>query len=118
MVVDDDDQQILVTSTDRVSSSSPPQKKHKNDPFADIRQQAPANSSTSLKTTLELIKTELDGQLRSYNNMTLNDNFEYDNNPLLFWKQQHNHLPLLAKIARSIFVIQVRCSFSINIFQI
>ncbi|CAF3749487.1 unnamed protein product, partial [Adineta steineri] len=115
----DDNQQILATSTDPVSLSSPPQKKLKNDPFADIRQQAPANSSsTSLKTTLELLNIELDGQLRLYNNMTLNDNFEYDNNPLLFWKQQHNHLPLLAKIARSVFVIQASSSESERHFSL
>ncbi|CAF0975248.1 unnamed protein product [Rotaria sordida] len=44
-----DDRQILITSTDSISSSSPPQKKPKNDPFADIRQQVPANPSLSCR---------------------------------------------------------------------
>jgi hypothetical protein len=67
LITSDNDQQILATSTDPISSSSPPQKKYKNDALADIRQQVPANpSSTSSKTTLELLNIELDQQLRLY----------------------------------------------------
>ncbi|CAF4315867.1 unnamed protein product, partial [Rotaria sordida] len=49
LTTSDDDQQILITSTDSISSSSPPQRKPKNDPFADIRQQVPANPSLSCR---------------------------------------------------------------------
>ncbi|CAF4485935.1 unnamed protein product [Rotaria sp. Silwood2] len=119
LTTSDDDQQILIPPTDPISSSSPPKKKHKNDPFVDVRQHVAANPSpSSSKTTLESLNIELDRQLRLYNNMTLNNNSEYDNNPLLFWKQQQDHLSLLAKIARSIFAIQASSSESERHFSI
>ncbi len=107
LTTSDDVQQILVNPTSSITSSSPPQKKHKHDPFSDIRQRVTANQylSSSNKTLLSL-NSELDQQLHYYNNMTINNDLEYDNNPLSFWKQQHNNLPLLAKIARSVFAIQ------------
>ncbi|CAF0975268.1 unnamed protein product [Rotaria sordida] len=49
--------------------------------------------------------------------MTLDSNYEYNNNLLLFWKEQHNHLPLLARTARSIFAVQASSSESERYFS-
>ncbi|CAF2083912.1 unnamed protein product [Rotaria magnacalcarata] len=102
---DDSDRPILTIPLSAVSLASSPKKKHKTDPFADLRQQGATNLSSTRKT-LQGIKVELDRELYFYNNMIINSNLEYENNPLLFWKQQRNDLPLLAKLARSIYAIQ------------
>lgn len=105
MTNNDNNEEIVVTSVGYASSSSPPPKKCKNDPFADIRQHV-SDKPHLPTTTLQVLTRELDRQIQLYSNMDLNDFLEYDNNPLYFWKHEQYRLPLLAKIARSIFVIQ------------
>jgi hypothetical protein len=107
LINSDDDERSLITSTDPIKSPPPPRKKHKNDPFADIRQQAAANSSSSSSNkTTESLNNELDRQIDLYNNTQMSNYVEYENNPLSFWKREHKRLPLLARIARSVFAIQ------------
>ena len=101
-------------SSQHVSSTSPASKRLKNHSFADFRNKKGAlnsfNSDQSAATK------ELDRQIRVYENMDIDD--DYDNNPFTFWYQYEADLPLLSKIAKSVLVIPASSAESERHFSI
>ena len=101
-------------SSQHLSNTSPASKHLKNDPFADFRnkQGVPNSSNSDRSATIK----ELSRQIRVYENMHIDDN--YDNNPFAFWYKYKANLPLLAKIARSVLVIAASSAGSERHFSI
>ncbi|CAF1647204.1 unnamed protein product, partial [Didymodactylos carnosus] len=105
--MNDDDPEVLTSSSSFVVNS-PPCKRRKDYPFADIRQQQMITSPilSSSNGITRAMKTELDRQIQFYESMTMIPASEYDHNPLSFWKEQQDNLTMLARIAKSVLVIQ------------
>ncbi|CAF3156368.1 unnamed protein product [Rotaria socialis] len=84
------------------------------DPFATIRAVRGTVSSTTVSANS--FTDEIGRQLQIYER-TLYELPE-DSNPLIFWSDQQNVLPILSKIAKSVFVIQASSAESERHFSI
>ncbi|CAF1300848.1 unnamed protein product [Rotaria sordida] len=72
------------------------------DPFAAMRS---GRTTTSLiKVSANSFTDDVERQIQIYENTLYN--LSEDNNPLLFWREQQQTLPILSNIAKSVFVIQ------------
>ncbi len=80
----------------------PPSKKIKQDPFAKMRGGQTTTSSITVSTTS--FTDDVERQIQIYDNSSYT--LPEDNNPLTFWREYQYTLPILSKIAKSVFVIQ------------
>ena len=78
------------------------QQKIKEDPFAAMR--GARNSTSSITFSANSFTNDIEQDIQIYEN-TIYEVPE-DNNPLIFWRDQQQSLPILSKIAKSVFVIQ------------
>ncbi len=83
-------------------NSPPPSKKIKQDPFAKMRGGQTITSSITVSTTS--FTDDVERQIQIYDNSSYK--LPEDNNPLTFWCEYQYTLPILSKIAKSVFVIQ------------
>ena len=74
----------------------------KQDPFAAMR--GGQNTATSITMPINSFDDDVKRQIQIYENTSYT--LYEDNNPLLFWREQQHTLPILSKIAKSVFVIQ------------
>jgi len=89
----------------------------------------PANKKRRLNTSLSVLvdKNEVEenrnnvqsNNLHHYMSMSFSQNelFEFNNNPLEFWKLHEKHMPILSQIAKSIFAVQASIAPSERIFS-
>ncbi|CAF1252100.1 unnamed protein product, partial [Didymodactylos carnosus] len=77
-------------------------KTEKDDPFANMRTNRSGGSSTQPQVSFQ---DEIKKQIQLYENSATYSSSQ-DNNPLVFWREQQQILTILAKIAKSIYVIQ------------
>ena len=61
-------------------------------------------TTTSIIVSTNSFVDDVERQIQIYENTSYE--LPEDNNPLLFWRDQQRILPMLSKIAKSIFVIQ------------
>ena len=78
------------------------QKKIKEDPFAAMR--GARNSTASITFSANSFTNDIEQDIQIYEN-TIYEVPE-DNNPLIFWRDQQQSLPIFSKITKSVFVIQ------------
>ena len=93
---------IVLTNESLHKINSPPTKKIKEDPFAAMR--GARNSISSITFSANSFTNDIEQDIQIYEN-TIYEVPE-DNNPLIFWRDQQQSLPILSKIAKSVFVIQ------------
>ncbi|CAF1175737.1 unnamed protein product, partial [Didymodactylos carnosus] len=91
------------STTVATTTFTPPLEKiKKDDPFASMRTNRSGDSSTQPQVSFQ---DEIKKQIQLYENSATYSSSQ-DNNPLVFWREQQQILPILAKIAKSIYVIQ------------
>ncbi|CAF1361809.1 unnamed protein product [Rotaria sp. Silwood1] len=93
---------ILSSNESSHKNDSPPTKKMKEDPFASMRGVRTTTSSVIVSTNSFI--NDVKRQIQIYENTSYE--LPEDNNPLIFWRDQQSTLPILSKIAKSIYVIQ------------
>jgi hypothetical protein len=85
-------------------NSPPPSEKLKQDPFASMRAGQATTSLIPVSSTLSSFADDIEGQIQIYDNTSYT--LLEDNNPLIFWREHQQTLPILSKIAKSVYVIQ------------
>ncbi|CAF2526776.1 unnamed protein product [Rotaria sp. Silwood2] len=61
-------------------------------------------TAASIKVSANSFTKDIQRQIQIYENASYN--LSQDNNPLLFWREQQQTLPILSNIAKSVFAIQ------------
>ncbi|CAF1303326.1 unnamed protein product [Didymodactylos carnosus] len=90
-------------TTVATTTFTPPLKKiKKDDSFTSMRTNRSGGSSTQPQVSFQ---DEIKKQIQLYENSATYSSSQ-DNNPLVFWREQQQILTILAKIAKSIYVIQ------------
>jgi len=74
------------------------------------------STTSSITVLTNSFTNDIDRQIQIYDNASYD--LTEDNNPLLFWRDQQPTLPILSKIAKSVFVIQASSAESERHFSI